>query len=125
MEEGGEQANKSIFYEGELSVTKPNPISVVIEALEAGVKNTKLLIDDHHHTYEMDAVAIEVLQDALPIAREMAEKLERYDELVEKADALGWALHRLGLNRTWLLEQPDCPAIIKTMLAERKDRRDI
>lgn len=62
--------------------------------------------------------------EALPLARSMVEKLERYDELVEKAEALEWVIaHKeyLGVERVLLMlaAMPNCPAIIKRYLGDK------
>lgn len=66
-------------------MTTPDPMSVV-EALEF----LNSLARDCHAQNKLvrPAFILDKTQKALPLARSMQEKLERYDELVEKAEAL-------------------------------------
>ncbi|HJS82294.1 MAG TPA: hypothetical protein VJ742_05605, partial [Nitrososphaera sp.] len=70
-------------------MTTPSPHPVVV-ALEDNIQMLEITMSTTGHIDAMCDEAIKEGKAALPLARSMVEKLERYDELVEKAEALEW-----------------------------------
>lgn len=104
--------------EKEKAMTTPNPMSVV-EALEEQRRQM-----DYPELPPAFALTMKrMLDEALPLARSMQEKLEGYDGLVKYKEALEWLIKWRYVHETYPNPEyvDDYPAIIREMLGGKHE----